>query len=156
MAGNCFCVRLWRIFSFRISSDSCLGGAGRDRCTGRGECNSVLADLDCNLDGRCAWRLAILLDRLEAGKSRLPHMAFVLSSASHFEGRGVRKEMGGLGIFVGRFFGPLRSIVPLVAGIFVMPYWPFQLANFASAFVWASVILQLGKVGSKILIWLWE
>jgi hypothetical protein len=39
-------------------------------------------------------RLAIVLDRLEAGKSRLPHMTFVLSSASHSEGRGVRKEMG--------------------------------------------------------------
>ena len=72
------------------------------------------------------------------------------------KGEAFVKKWGVLGVFVGRFFGPLRSIVPLVAGIFVMPYWPFQLANFASAFVWASVILQLGKVGSKILIWLWE
>ena len=31
------------------------------------------------------------------------------------------KKWGVFGIFVGRFFGPLRSIVPLVAGIFVMP-----------------------------------
>ena len=66
------------------------------------------------------------------------------------------KKWGVPGIFVGRFFGPLRSIVPLVAGIFAMPYWPFQLANFASAFVWAGVILHLGKLGSKVLIWLWE
>ena len=66
------------------------------------------------------------------------------------------KNWGVLGVFIGRFFGPLRSIVPLVAGIFAMPYWPFQFANFASAFLWATVILQLGKLGSTVLIWLWE
>src|SRR5262249_7044286 len=37
---------------------------------------------------------------------------------------------GVLAIFIGRFFGPLRSSVPLVAGIFRMRYWPFQIANF--------------------------
>ena len=34
-------------------------------------------------------------------------------------------------IFIGRFFGPLRASVPLAAGIFEMPYWRFQIANFA-------------------------
>ncbi len=48
------------------------------------------------------------------------------------------------GIFIGRFFGPLRASVPLVAGIFEMPYWRFQFANFTSAFVWAAVLLTLG------------
>jgi membrane protein DedA with SNARE-associated domain len=48
------------------------------------------------------------------------------------------------GIFIGRFFGPLRASVPLIAGIFEMPYWRFQLANFTSAFVWAGVLLTLG------------
>ena len=32
------------------------------------------------------------------------------------------KKWGVLGIFIGRFFGPLRASVPLVAGIFAMPY----------------------------------
>src|SRR5882672_9506987 len=56
------------------------------------------------------------------------------------------KKWGALGIFIGRFFGPLRASVPLVAGIFAMPYWRFQLANFSSAFVWAAVLLTLGDV----------
>jgi membrane protein DedA with SNARE-associated domain len=56
------------------------------------------------------------------------------------------KRWGILGIFVGRFFGPLRASVPLVAGIFKMPYWPFQTANVASAFVWAAALLTLGDV----------
>ena len=62
---------------------------------------------------------------------------------------------GVLAIFIGRFFGPLRASVPLVAGIFKMPYWRFQVANFTSAFVWAGVLLTLGDVVSKIFRWAW-
>jgi membrane protein DedA with SNARE-associated domain len=62
-------------------------------------------------------------------------------------------KWGVLGIFIGRFFGPLRASVPLVAGIFKMPYWRFQFANFTSAFVWAGVLLTLGDGISKIIKW---
>ena len=64
-------------------------------------------------------------------------------------------KWGVLAIFIGRFFGPLRASVPLVAGIFKMPYWRFQFANFTSAFVWAGVLLTLGDVVSKIFRWAW-
>jgi membrane protein DedA with SNARE-associated domain len=53
-------------------------------------------------------------------------------------------------IFIGRFFGPLRASVPLVAGIFDMPFRQFQAANFVSAFVWAAVLLTLGDVIAKV------
>ena len=66
------------------------------------------------------------------------------------------KKWGMVGIFIGRFFGPLRASVPLVAGIFEMPYWRFQFANFTSALVWAAVLLTLGDVGSRIVQWLWR
>ena len=59
------------------------------------------------------------------------------------------KRWGIPGIFIGRFFGPLRAAVPLVAGILVMPYWRFQVANFTSAFVWSAVLLTLGDVVAK-------
>ncbi len=65
------------------------------------------------------------------------------------------RRWGVLGIFIGRFFGPLRASVPLVAGIFVMPYWHFQIANFTSAFVWAGVLLTLGDVAATIVKWTW-
>lgn len=65
------------------------------------------------------------------------------------------KKWGVAGIFIGRFFGPLRASVPLVAGIFEMPYWRFQFANFTSAFVWAAVLLTLGGGLSKIFTWIW-
>jgi membrane protein DedA with SNARE-associated domain len=65
------------------------------------------------------------------------------------------KKWGILGVFIGRFFGPLRASVPLVAGIFEMPYWRFQMANFSSAFVWAAVLLTLGDAISQGVRWLW-
>jgi membrane protein DedA with SNARE-associated domain len=65
------------------------------------------------------------------------------------------KKWGALAIFIGRFSGPLRASVPIVAGIFHMPFWRFQLANFSSAFVWAWVLLTLGDVTSKAIRWIW-
>jgi membrane protein DedA with SNARE-associated domain len=61
------------------------------------------------------------------------------------------KKWGIAAVFIGRFFGPLRAAVPLVAGIFAMPFWPFQLANFSSAFVWAAVLLAPGTLGFRFL-----
>jgi membrane protein DedA with SNARE-associated domain len=71
------------------------------------------------------------------------------------KGEAFIKKWGVLAIFIGRFFGPLRASVPLVAGIFEMPYWRFQIANFTSAFVWAGVLLTLGDVVSKAIRWIW-
>jgi membrane protein DedA with SNARE-associated domain len=69
------------------------------------------------------------------------------------KGEAFVNKWGVLGIFIGRFFGPLRASVPLVAGIFEMPYWRFQAANFASAFLWAAVLLTLGDSIWKIFSW---
>lgn len=56
------------------------------------------------------------------------------------------QRWGTLGIFLGRFFGPLRAALPLVAGICGMPAVPFQIANVTSALVWATGILAPGVV----------
>ena len=66
------------------------------------------------------------------------------------------KKWGIAGIFIGRFFGPLRAAVPLVAGIFHMPYWRFQFANFSSALVWAAVLLLIGDVVSDLIELVWK
>ena len=65
-------------------------------------------------------------------------------------GEAFMKKWGAPGIFIGRFFGPLRAVVPLIAGIFEMPFWLFQFANFTSAFVWAAVLLTLGDGISEV------
>ena len=59
-------------------------------------------------------------------------------------GRAVFERWGWAGVFFGRFLGPLRAAVPLVAGSCAMPHLPFQLANAGSAIVWATGILAPG------------
>jgi len=53
-------------------------------------------------------------------------------------------QWGAWGVFLGRFIGPLRAVVPLTAGIFAMPLLLFQTANVASALIWAFVVLAPG------------
>ncbi len=56
------------------------------------------------------------------------------------------------GVFISRFFGPLRAIVPLVSGICSMSFLRFQLINLASAILWAFLMLMPGAVGLQWLI----
>ena len=70
------------------------------------------------------------------------------------KGEAFIRKWGALAIFIGRFSGPLRASVPLIAGVFAMPYWRFQFANFSSALVWAAVLLTLGDVPSMTLQWI--
>ena len=65
------------------------------------------------------------------------------------------RRWGAVAIFIGRFFGPLRAAVPLVAGIFLMSWWRFQIANFVSAFVWVAVVLTLGDFVGKLVRLVW-
>ena len=66
------------------------------------------------------------------------------------------KRWGVLAIVIGRFSGPLRASVPIVAGVLGMPYLPFQIANFSSALVWVMALLLLGDVGGQVSTWLWN
>jgi membrane protein DedA with SNARE-associated domain len=81
-----------------------------------------------------------------------------LSRAPDLLPRGERfiVKWGALGIFIGRFSGPLRASVPLVAGIFAMPFWRFQAANLISAFVWVAVLLTLGDVVAVVFNLIWR
>ena len=56
---------------------------------------------------------------------------------------------GAWAIVLGRFSGPFRASVPIVAGITQMPSLRFQLANWSSAFLWAFVLLSPGSFGLK-------
>jgi undecaprenyl-diphosphatase len=54
------------------------------------------------------------------------------------------ERFGGKSVAVGRFFGPVRAIIPLVAGMMGMSPWRFVVANLLSALVWAPVYLLPG------------
>lgn len=61
------------------------------------------------------------------------------------------RRWGILGVFVGRFIGPMRATVPLAAGLTAMPLLRFKLATIASAFVWSGVMLAPGTLGAALL-----
>src|SRR5207248_11157172 len=57
---------------------------------------------------------------------------------------------GGKSVFIGRFFGPVRAVVPLAAGVMQMPRGRFWLANVISALVWAPMWLLVGEVVGEV------
>ncbi|HEU6441474.1 MAG TPA: DedA family protein [Microvirga sp.] len=63
------------------------------------------------------------------------------------------QRFGPWAMFLGRFFGPTRAVLPLIAGIFLMPRVLFQAANMASASVWAFALLAPGAGLAHYLLW---
>ena len=56
---------------------------------------------------------------------------------------------GFVAIFLGRFLGPVRSTIPLVAGMMRMRERSFQAANIASAIVWVMTMLAPGYLVAR-------
>ena len=65
------------------------------------------------------------------------------------------EQHGGKSVFIGRFFGPIRAVIPLAAGLMRMPRGAFWIANVTSAIVWAPMLLLagnlVGEAGSRVL-----
>jgi membrane protein DedA with SNARE-associated domain len=54
------------------------------------------------------------------------------------------RRYGWASVFIGRFFGPLRAVIPIAAGMLKMPALPFYVANILSAIIWAPALLFSG------------
>jgi membrane protein DedA with SNARE-associated domain len=70
------------------------------------------------------------------------------------KGRVFFDRYGAWAIVLGRFSGPFRASVPLVAGAANMNRMTFQIANWSSAFLWAFVLLVFGDAVGRIVQWL--
>ncbi len=66
---------------------------------------------------------------------------YILASGEDFFQR-----HGAKSVFIGRFVGPVRALVPLVAGMLGMQPWRFTLANVISAIGWAPAYMLPGLV----------
>lgn len=53
-------------------------------------------------------------------------------------------KYGVASVFIGRFVGPVRALVPVVAGMLGMKPWQFTIANIASAIGWAPAYMLPG------------
>lgn len=59
------------------------------------------------------------------------------------------RRYGVASIFIGRFFGPLRAFVPVMAGMLQMKAVKFQTANALSALVWVAALLTPGYLAAR-------
>jgi membrane protein DedA with SNARE-associated domain len=51
------------------------------------------------------------------------------------------EKWGVASILIGHFFGPLRAVIAIVAGIVKMPFIPFQIANWIASCIWGFGLL---------------
>lgn len=68
---------------------------------------------------------------------------------NHFPGFVAKGEVffhlhGGKSVVIGRFVGPVRPIIPLIAGAFMMPWRRFLTFNLSSAIAWAPTYVLPG------------
>lgn len=68
-------------------------------------------------------------------------------------GEGFFRRYGTFSIFLGRFIGPIRPIIPMIAGMFDMPVWRFVLVNVLSAVAWAPVYVIPGYLAGNAAYW---
>lgn len=61
------------------------------------------------------------------------------------------RRFGFLSIFAGRFLGPIRATIPLVAGVMEMDHRRFQIANVTSAVLWVPAMFAPGYFAVKTL-----
>ena len=70
------------------------------------------------------------------------------------KGHGFFERWGAMAVFVGRFVGPARVVVPLIAGTLGVESRRFHLANWASAVVWAPMLLAPTTIAARLTEWL--
>ncbi|MTI14693.1 bifunctional DedA family/phosphatase PAP2 family protein [Sansalvadorimonas verongulae] len=63
------------------------------------------------------------------------------------------KRHGGISIALGRFVGPIRPVIPVVAGMMGMPSRYFYLVNILSAALWAPAYLLPGYLVGASVYW---
>jgi len=62
------------------------------------------------------------------------------------------KRHGNKSVFIGRFFGPIRAIIPFIAGLSKMKSGPFIFWNILSAIGWAILNVFLGYFSGTIIV----
>jgi len=87
-----------------------------------------------------------------AFKDRIPHI-WPFKNNPDALARGYRffERWGIFAVFLGRFIGPLRAVVPIVAGMMNMEQRRFQVANVVSAVIWLPAVMAPGYLACSVL-----
>ncbi len=65
------------------------------------------------------------------------------------KGQAFFDRFGALGVFLGHFVGPLRAVMPVIAGMCMMRQLPFQVANIAASTLWTTGTILPGAFGME-------
>ncbi len=80
-------------------------------------------------------------------ESASKHHSWFEKHPEHLQkGHAFFEKWGELSVIIGRFFGPIRAIIPLIAGLMGMKPARFYAANIFSALLWAPAYLAPGIV----------
>ncbi len=63
------------------------------------------------------------------------------------KGHELFEHWGLVGVAAGKFLGPMRSAIAMVAGVLEMPFHHFLVASLASSLLWAALWLAPGSLG---------
>jgi undecaprenyl-diphosphatase len=108
----------------------------------KGDVNLAGVMLFAIIGAVCGDGLSFSLGKRGTGLFRSGHRIFTANSLAW--GERFFKRHGNKSIFLGRFVGPIRPIVPFVAGMFNMSLQSFLLWNVLSAFAWSISYIMLG------------
>ena len=106
-----------------------------------------------------AWSVpgAVLGDSVSywVGRHFYPYLPRLWPFSRHPEmlarGEAFFRRHGGWSVAIGRWFGPVRAVIPLTAGCMNMKPVPFQIANIGSALVWSPSLLAFGALAGEAL-----
>lgn len=65
-------------------------------------------------------------------------------------------KWGAFAVIIGHFFGPLRAVVFVIAGMSRVPLWQFVPVNIVGCLLWAYATPKSGEIGGDILGALWR
>ena len=66
------------------------------------------------------------------------------------------RKYGNIAVFIGHFFGPLRAVVFVMAGMARIPLRLFAPVNIVGCLAWAYLTPAFGEVAGHIIGWLWS
>lgn len=71
-------------------------------------------------------------------------------------GNAAFRRWGVIAVIIGHFFGPLRAVVFVMAGISRVPLILFAPVNIAGCMAWAYVTPKFGEVAGHLIGWIWR
>lgn len=72
------------------------------------------------------------------------------------KGNAAFRRWGPFAVMIGHFFGPLRAVVFVMAGIARMSPPVFMAVNFVGCLAWAYVTPMFGEVAGHLVGWIWS